>query len=308
MKASDIPTRFPAAFASQAVGGDVRAIPLTTADPNAASLQAGFPPNTFTPISAGGAPPDGRDFNGILLQTTQWSQWQNAGAPVTYNAAFSTAIGGYPSGAMLAAATAGYFWYSLVDDNTSDPDTGGANWSSFSPLGGFTTGDVKMSLKTAADPGWIAMNDGSIGSAASGATTLAGATALPLYTLIWNNVVNTWAPVSGGRGANAAADFAANKTLTLTKSLGRALAVAGTGAGLTARALGSNLGEETHAQTTPELAPHHHTVAFSQSAAQAGSGEQDLQAGGATDTSTTGSGTPFNVMQPTTFLNLFVKL
>lgn len=94
---------------------------------------------------------------------------------------------------------------------------------------GFTTGDVKLTLKTAADTAWILMNDTSIGSAASGATGRANADTEPLYTLLWTNIVNTWAPVAGGRGGSAAADFAANKALTLPKSLGRALAGYGTG-------------------------------------------------------------------------------
>lgn len=130
-----------------------------------------------------------------------------------------------------------------------------------------STGDVKASFKTTADVGWVIMNDGSIGSAGSGASTRANADTLSLYTLLWNNVSNTFAPVSGGRGANAAADFAANKTLTLPKTLGRALASAGTGAGLTARALGESLGSEnaivvTHSHggvTGGQSADHSHS-------------------------------------------------
>ena len=94
---------------------------------------------------------------------------------------------------------------------------------------GFTTGDVKLTLKTSADTSWVLMNDGSIGSASSGATTRANADTSDLYTLIWTNVTDTWAPVAGGRGGSAAADFAANKALTLPKTLGRALAGYGTG-------------------------------------------------------------------------------
>jgi hypothetical protein len=93
----------------------------------------------------------------------------------------------------------------------------------------FTTGDVKLTMKTAADAGWILMNDTTIGNAASGATGWANADTLPLYTLIWNNINDTWAPVIGGRGVSAAADFAANKQLALPKTLGRALAGYGTG-------------------------------------------------------------------------------
>lgn len=93
----------------------------------------------------------------------------------------------------------------------------------------WSTGDVKLTLKTSADSGWVLMDDGTIGSAASSATTRANADAESLYTLIYTNCVDQWCPVTGGRGANAAADFAANKPLALPKTLGRALAGYGTG-------------------------------------------------------------------------------
>lgn len=93
----------------------------------------------------------------------------------------------------------------------------------------FTTGDVKLTLKTTADATWVLMDDKSIGDASSGATGRANADTEDLYTLIWTNVTDQWAPVVGGRGASAAADFAAHKALALPKTLGRALAGYGTG-------------------------------------------------------------------------------
>lgn len=94
---------------------------------------------------------------------------------------------------------------------------------------GFSAGDVKLSMKSVADTGWVLMNDGTIGSATSGGTTRANADTEDLYTIIYNAITDTWAPVIGGRGASAAADFAANKALTLPKALGRALCGYGTG-------------------------------------------------------------------------------
>lgn len=85
------------------------------------------------------------------------------------------------------------------------------------------TGDIRTSLNSFAPFGWIPMNDGSIGSAASAATNRANIDTWQLYNLIWSNVLDHWAPVAGGRGASAIADFSANKILTLTRSLGRVM-------------------------------------------------------------------------------------
>lgn len=91
----------------------------------------------------------------------------------------------------------------------------------------FTTGDIKPTWKSTADAGWIMMDDGTIGNAASGATTRANADTEDLFTLFWDNIVDEWCPVSGGRGASAAADFAANKTIRLPQTSGRSMSDAG---------------------------------------------------------------------------------
>ena len=102
-----------------------------------ASWTDGFPPLTFLPPGAGGVPPFGQDFNGVLCQLSQWTRWQNAGATVQYDAGFSSSIGGYPKGAVLQNASTAYcVWISQVDNNASDPDTGGANWTGACPGGG----------------------------------------------------------------------------------------------------------------------------------------------------------------------------
>lgn len=177
----------------------------------------------------------------------------------------------------------------------------------------FTTGDIKLTLKTVADTGWVMFDDGTIGNAASGATTRANADTEALFTLLWTNVSNTYAAVSGGRGASAAADYAANKTIALTKMLGRALGIAGAGSGLTSRALGFTVGTETHQLLEAEMPSHNHTVtAWNGTSGSDGASVTIARwsAGTANNqtTSSKGSGTAHNNMQPTTFLNAMVKL
>jgi microcystin-dependent protein len=188
----------------------------------------------------------------------------------------------------------------------------------------FSTGDVKLTIKTVADTGWIMCNDQTIGNVSSGAT-YANANAQSLFTLLWNNVSNTYAPVTGGRGANAAADWAAQKPIQLTAMMGRALGVGGSGSGLTSRTLGQTTGEENHLLVTNEIPAHKHTLTDpGHTHTYTGPGTAILNSGagfpevnGASNTGSavtgitmanTGGGASHNNMQPTSFLNAMIKL
>lgn len=70
---------------------------------------------------------------------------------------------------------------------------------------------------------WLFCNGETIGSASSGATGLASATAESLYTHLYNAFQDFVCTVSGGRGASAAADWAANKPMALPDLRGRAI-------------------------------------------------------------------------------------
>lgn len=139
MQDSNLPAKFPVAWGSSAILGTIRAVPAASQigiSNGAASLATGFPPNCFQPIPGGGSWPWGQDFNGILNQITAWDQWMQAGGPVRYDAAFQTAIGGYPLGAeVMSGVTTGLFWISMADNNLTNPDAGGAGWVSWSALG-----------------------------------------------------------------------------------------------------------------------------------------------------------------------------
>lgn len=88
---------------------------------------------------------------------------------------------------------------------------------------GLQTGDVVWSYATVARNGFVRCNGLNIGDAASGATELASAACINLFTLIWNNSASDpEITVGGGRGASAAADWAAHKTIVLPDLRGRA--------------------------------------------------------------------------------------
>lgn len=110
---------------------------------NAASFNDGFPPNTMTPETSGGLPFFGQDMNGILWMISAYCANFAAGALPGYNATLSGLITGYPLGAIVLNAAGNGYWLSLVDGNTTDPDTSGAGWI---PLA--TTGSQDVAVST----------------------------------------------------------------------------------------------------------------------------------------------------------------
>jgi hypothetical protein len=200
-------------------------------------------------------------------------------------------------------------------------------------VGGAETGDVKYTFKTSASSGWLLVAAaGSIGDATSGATLLASSTAAALYQVIYDGCSNALAPVAGGRGASAAADFAAHKAMTIPQLVGRSPIAAGAAAGVTTlKALGTLYGEENHALTSGENGTHTHANSLSDpthlhssvSFFQVGGGS--VGGGGAfggtltanTSSNSTGvtitnassgSGTAHNTIHPVVGLNAMVKL
>jgi hypothetical protein len=132
MLASQVPSSFPIPFANSAGAGFIRAIPQASQigiQNGAASLTDGFPPLTFLAVTAGGVPPFGEDFNGLLNQITAGVQWFQVGGSPTYNAPYAISIGGYPNGAVLQSGDGTGLWRSTVDNNTTDPDASAASFT-----------------------------------------------------------------------------------------------------------------------------------------------------------------------------------
>lgn len=188
-------------------------------------------------------------------------------------------------------------------------------------LSHFQTGDYILTLfndLVVKRPGWIYCNDQTIGSSFSGASQV-GNNVLPLFLLLWT-LSSAFVPIfdsSGApstRGVSAIADFNADKRLQLTLTLGRVLGSAGSGSGLTPRVLGQTTGAENVTLVPGNLPPHlhsytNHSASSASRSYQASSGSAGAQVLNTTDGSDHGlSSNPFGIMQPTLFLNCFIKL
>jgi microcystin-dependent protein len=75
------------------------------------------------------------------------------------------------------------------------------------------TGDYKYRHGVGSHSGWVRAAGRTIGAAASGATERANTDCEDLFEFLWDQ--DATLTVSGGRGANAASDWAAAKTITL---------------------------------------------------------------------------------------------
>lgn len=79
----------------------------------------------------------------------------------------------------------------------------------------FTTGMIDWDAVDETRTGWVRLNGRTIGNASSGATERANADTQSLFERNWAKYSDSICAVSGGRGASAAADFAAGKTIAL---------------------------------------------------------------------------------------------
>lgn len=202
MQSTDIPAKLPVPFAAS---GDKNSIPNTSLigiTPGAASFPDGFPPLTSQAITAGGIPPTREDFNGAFFALSAAVRWLQAGGLAVYDSAFSTAIGGYPNGAVLRRSDQLGFWVSTADNNTTDPDGGSpANWTSiasvrsiFGRTGAVTaqSGDYTVAQVTGAAP--------LASPALTGTPTINGSTALAVSNFTSGQTLATSGaqPLPGG--------------------------------------------------------------------------------------------------------------
>jgi hypothetical protein len=122
--------------------------------------------------------------------------------------------------AMTAAGA--QLWYFRGISNPAPSSGGGGGGGTVTADQAFQTGDVLWLPRSGLRASWVRANGRTIGSAGSGATERANADTAALFADLWNNYANVVCPVSGGRGASAAADYAASKTIGLPDLRGRA--------------------------------------------------------------------------------------
>lgn len=189
-----------------------------------------------------------------------------------------------------------------------------------------STGDIIFQLKAGTRTGFVRCNGRTIGNAASGGSERANADTEDLFTYLWDNLSDTICPVSTGRGASAAADYAANKTIGLPDMRGRApfglddmgnsagsiiaSTYVGTGDETTA---GSYGGADDHTLTPGEMPVHDHETLSQIRVTSAAAGslnmlEYEPNVGSGTDTRSTGGGGAHNNMPPFMLGTWFIRL
>jgi hypothetical protein len=176
---------------------------------------------------------------------------------------------------------------------------------------GFTPTGVYLPYALSTPPnGWLLMDGRTIGSAASGATSRASADCYDLYVGLWASMTNTEAPVTGGRGASAAADWSANKPIAIPDHRGRVPAgkddmggsaanrLTSGGSGVPGSVLGGAGGSQSHILTEAQLPSS--VIGAGGSTIARGSTVSDLR--------TVGSGAAHPNAQPTFVANMIIKL
>jgi len=192
-------------------------------------------------------------------------------------------------------------------------------------LNAWATGDIKSTMSDTLPSGWLWCNAKTIGNGSSGATARANADTSALFTLLWNGTSNTDCPVSGGRGASAAADFAANKTIGLPDMRGRVMAghdvlhntaasrLTYSSAGdVPGNTLGASGGEQTHALSVAEIPAHQHHLDMGAIAPGIYTSRGTFGDGTGANTSNLteleGGGGAHRNVQPTIVVNVMIRL
>jgi hypothetical protein len=185
-------------------------------------------------VSASGVP-----LSGALLYIYQ----ENSSTPVTTYSDFTLATeqtfpieadsagrlpqiwvadGSYRARLTTSAGVEVFDEASVTAIGASSGSSGGGGGSSVDATTIFQTGDTIWVPYSGTRTGWVRHNGRTIGSGSSAATERANADAQDLFEYLWNNFSNSLCAVGGGRGANATADFNANKAIATLNMRNRA--------------------------------------------------------------------------------------
>lgn len=94
-----------------------------TDPPQAASWEMGFPALTMTPLAAGGIPPRGQSFNGVLQDISEHLVFMGGGGQYKWSDKYVSAKGGYSVGDVIQSDDGLNSYVSLVDNNTTNFNT-----------------------------------------------------------------------------------------------------------------------------------------------------------------------------------------
>ncbi|MDE9519601.1 hypothetical protein KKJ17_18205, partial [Xenorhabdus bovienii] len=92
-----------------------------------ATWDTGFPQITMMPVTAGGLPPSGRDFNGVFNQISDNIVHLSKGGKYKFSQEYANAINGYPKGAILQSDDETKEFQSLIDNNKINFNTESAD-------------------------------------------------------------------------------------------------------------------------------------------------------------------------------------
>ncbi|MFT8655966.1 MAG: hypothetical protein ABF785_04650 [Acetobacter papayae] len=224
MKSTDDRKLFGTLIGASAATGNIATIPATqgTAGDGTASIALAFPPETFIARAAGGEPPRGADMNGFLNLLSSAMQVLQAGYLGPFDATFAAGIGGYPAGAIVSGSTAGTFWVSTADSNTTVPGATGATWQSL--FNGYATEAWANGLFAT-----ITALNSEASTRASADDTLQSNISAEANARIAADALN--AKLTGGNDFIGSQDIQGN--LTLSRSSDASKALVGLGDGLT---------------------------------------------------------------------------
>ena len=105
-----------------ALNGDKNIPNQTATGTDTSSINLGFLPITQIALDNGGQAPERVDFNGMFYLSTDQRVFLQNGGLITFDSSVSTAIGGYPKGAILGYLTNNGLGFveSCIEDNTQN--------------------------------------------------------------------------------------------------------------------------------------------------------------------------------------------